>query len=212
MGTGVASRRLANTKAEKALSLFPIFFAIQQLLEGTLWMVLLGRWPQALKTFSITGFLTFAVFVWPVVVPLTAYLFEVNKLRKKILLAFLVGGVLFSMTTIFLYFQGSVGAEIQGQHINYFTSFVPISGITFNVIELFYLILVVLPFLVSSNRKLNIGGFVVFIAYMIAQYFYAEVFISTWCFFAAVLSVAVYLFLRSSSFQADKSDKKLKSA
>lgn len=212
IGAGVATRRLANTKAEKLFSLFPFFFAIQQLLEGALWMILLGKWPQVLKAFSVAGFLASAILVWPVLAPLTTYLFERNKLRKKILLIFLVGGILFSTIMLTLYFQGNVGAEIQNLHINYFTSSIPISAAAFNALKMFYLILVAIPFLISSDKRLNLGGLFIVIAYMITQYFYAQVFISVWCFFAAIGSLAIYFYIRSPNSLTNKSDKKLKLA
>jgi len=212
LGAGVLTRRLAKTKAEKVFSLFPFFFAIQQFLEGVLWMVLLEKWPEALKIFSVVGFLTFALLVWPVFLPLTAYLFERDKFRKKILRIFLIGGILFSTTLLFLYFQGNVGAEIQNLHINYFTSSIPISGTAFDIIEIFYLILVIAPYLISSDKKLKLGGLLGLTAYMVAQFFYAQVFVSVWCFFAAVISVAVYFYLRSSNPLVNKPEEKLKNA
>lgn len=209
MGVGVATKRLSKTRAEKLFSFFPFVFAIQQFFEGVLWMVLLGRWPQVLKMFSITGFLATAILIWPIFVPLIAYLFERNKFIKKILLVFLVGGISFSAIVFFLYLGGSVGAEILNLRVNYFISSIPISDATFDVIEIFYLFLVTLPFLISSDKKLKIGGLFIFTAYILTQHFYAEVFISVWCFFAAVGSVGVYFYIRS---RTNKSDIKLKRA
>ena len=199
IGTGVVTRKLANTKGEKLFSIFPFIFAIQQFLEGMLWMVLLGKWPQALKAFSITGFLTVAILVLPVLVPLTVFKLERDKLRKKILLIFLVGGILFSTVILTLYLQSSVGAEIQNLHINYYSSSIPISAVTFDILVMFYLILVVVPFLVSSDKRLKIGGFFIVVAYAITQYFYAQVFVSVWCFFVALGSVAIYFYLRANN-------------
>ena len=201
VGVGVATNRLSKTRAEKLFSFSPFIFAAQQFFEGMLWMVLLGRWPQVLKMFSITGFLTIAILILPVFVPLIAYLFERNKFIKKILLVFLVGGVLFSTTMLFLYLNGNIGAEILNLRINYYTSSIPISAFGFDLIEIFYLLLVAFPFLISSDRKLKIGGLFIFTAYMFTKYFYAEVFLSVWCFFAAVGSVGIYFYIRSRNKQ-----------
>jgi hypothetical protein len=59
-----------------------------------------------------------------------------------------------------------------------------------------YFAVTVLPYFISSQRAILIFGVPNLILGIIAFVFYRYVFISVWCFFAAVLSLSLYVFLR----------------
>lgn len=45
----------------------------------------------------------------------------------------------------------------------------------------------------SSHKIINIFGVLALLLFMVAYWFYTAVFFSVWCFFAAILSVVIYL-------------------
>ncbi|WP_394353509.1 DUF6629 family protein [Pedobacter foliorum] len=66
----------AKTAAQRVLACIPIFFAMQQVIEGVLWLALshaaYARWSDLVMYL----FLAFAQTVWPILVPLSMLLFE----------------------------------------------------------------------------------------------------------------------------------------
>lgn len=58
-----------------------------------------------------------------------------------------------------------------------------------------YLFATCVPFILSSNRYLNITGAVITLGFFVAFYTYRETFASVWCFFAAVLSALIYFYI-----------------
>lgn len=59
-----------------------------------------------------------------------------------------------------------------------------------------YVIVTILPYFLSSHRSILIFGIPNLIFCAIAYFFYRMAFISVWCFFAAILSLTLYFFLR----------------
>ena len=59
-----------------------------------------------------------------------------------------------------------------------------------------YLLVTLLPYFLSSQRAILVFGIPNFVFCAVAYFFYRVTFISTWCFFAAVVSLTLYFFLR----------------
>ena len=55
-----------------------------------------------------------------------------------------------------------------------------------------YLAVTLLPFLITSKRKVWLLGAVIVVSYAVAAYFYSEYLLSVWCFFAAIISAVVW--------------------
>ena len=56
-----------------------------------------------------------------------------------------------------------------------------------------YLLSTAVSPVVSSHRTVRVFGVLAFLSFAAVYYFYANWFISVWCFFAALLSAVVYL-------------------
>jgi hypothetical protein len=73
---GIATLRETKTARERFLAAMPLFFSVQQAIEGFEW---LARAPSALQTDLAYAFLAIAVAFWPVYIPAVVYLVEAEK-------------------------------------------------------------------------------------------------------------------------------------
>jgi hypothetical protein len=99
---GAASFLKATDPPQRALACIPIFFAIQQFIEGFVWLSVTNPNLQYLHSFATYAFLGFALVIWPSMIPLSALLPEPERKRRQILMAFLVLGLLISLCNILL--------------------------------------------------------------------------------------------------------------
>lgn len=184
---------LQNVRAKKELwfAAFPLLFALQQLIEGVLWLVLKNEGPRALLGGLTFGYLMFAYSLWPVLCPLSVYAIEYRKERKKLLRFLILLGAATSAYLLYFIIAHPVHALVLDCSIRYETF---VAGA--HTFTLLYVLVIILPYFVSSHRAILIFGFPNLIFFAIAYFFYRWAFISVWCFFAAVLSLTLYFFLR----------------
>lgn len=180
--TGVLAIRNVKNRAEYPLALIPIFFAIQQLLEGFIWLSLPAM--QIRATFLSIPFLFLALFWWQFYMPFTAALIEKDPLRKIVLQILMVlglgsGGFLFYNAFIHLSAPSIVGESIHysfdASHTFFFLAMYGISSFG--------------AAMLSSDRFLRLFGFLLFISALITAFYYEVNYASVWCYFGATLSV-----------------------
>jgi hypothetical protein len=171
----------------------PVFFGIQQLCEGILWLSFtdpgFAGWHDPAKY----TFLIFAQVIWPFWIPLAFMKIERLASRRSIMRYFLYGGIVAAvMLTYRLIFYTAV-ADIEGCHIAYHIDSHPVIQI---ITGIFYLgAIVVAPFF-SSWKKALILASVNVISLLATELFFHVYFVSVWCFFAAVQSVLIVLVMR----------------
>jgi hypothetical protein len=170
------------------LAAVPVFFAIQQAIEGLLW-INLEHGPASPATAALTdGFLTFALVFWPVYAPMAALAAEPDRTRR-----FLIGLCLGAGLAVAAYFFMSLDssprtATIEGAHIVYSADpDLPLG------IRLLYPIATCLSLLLSSHPAIAFAGAVIFIGSVVSYWMYWNAFTSVWCFFAAGASALVIL-------------------
>lgn len=173
---------------ETPLAAVPVFFAIQQALEGFLWLTLpvAPNSPQA--SLLTDGFLLFALVFWPAFAPLVAWLVEPDPRRARAILGTLVIGVGVAAYMLWTLVIGEHGASIIDDHIVYENS----PGAPFSL-GFFYLAATAGAPALSSLRAVNILAFLVLLGSIVAYVFYTEAFVSVWCFFAAAASGVILL-------------------
>jgi len=183
---------LACKKAQKwptlLLALSPLIFAIQQATEGFVWLSLTNPAWQSFQTPATYMFLFFALAWWPSWIPLILTLIEPNILRKKILINTLAFGFLYSLYMLSCLIYYGSNAFIANWHIGYT---VTCPGEPYSFLGTLYLIPTVLPFFISTIGGMNILGSTLAFACLLSYLFYTLCFLSTWCFFAAVLSAII---------------------
>jgi hypothetical protein len=171
-------------------SLIPIFFALQQVFEGFVWLNLQIQNFKLTHLFSFI-YLFFAYCFWP-----AYFSFAIEKIEhvayKKRLMRY--AGVLAILLAFALYiplFFNPIGLVVTIWHhsICYSSQFSNIQQVLYNF---FYLGILFFSCVIADNRKINLFGVAIMVSYVISGLFYIYAFTSVWCFFAAILSVLVY--------------------
>lgn len=183
---GAACLARVRERSDWPLAAMPVFFAIQQTIEGFLWLTL-EHAPATEATAALTdGFLIFALILWPVYAPLSALAAEPDRKRQFLILLCLAAGV-----AVAIYFYTSLDrfprtASIDGAHIAYSADpDLPLA------IRLLYPVATCLSLMLSSHRAIAIGGAVIFIGSVVSYRMYWNAFTSVWCFFAAIASALI---------------------
>lgn len=193
---GVIAIKKTDKKEQLFFAMIPLLFGIQQFFEGWLWIALRNEGYQTLKAMSTFGFLIFAQLIWPVWVPLSTYMIEPNKRKKQIIAIPLALGVGLFILLIYRMIAYDVTAQIDHQHIYYtvgnFNSANWWSGI-------FYLLPAVFPFILSSYRQINFLGLLMLLLFVVSKIFFIKYMISTWCLFAAILSIYILIILKKQN-------------
>ncbi len=183
---GIVSLGRANEPRELPLAVTPILFALQQAIEGLLWLDL----PLAPDGFISTAltllFLFFAEVFWPIYAPIVVLLLESRGNRRNLMFACLAIGVAVGCYLLWSIVTGPHSAVILDDHIFYVTE-----HRRSDAVALAYLAATSLPLFLSSHRTVVILGAIIFVGIAVAYVFYWEAFVSVWCFFAAAASVVI---------------------
>jgi len=169
-------------------ALIPVWFGVQQLLEGGLWLSL-GSGQPCLSAQLTLGYSAFSQVFWPIYIPLAVYGLEPAGLRRSVIALIAVGGATTGTYLAWYLTQTPVIADAGGGHISYvFVHFhQPLA-------TALYLFAACVAPLASSWPQVRWFGFFTCLSLLATAYFYAQWFTSTWCFFAACLSTLVWLY------------------
>ncbi|MBI3633337.1 MAG: hypothetical protein HY226_03545 [Candidatus Vogelbacteria bacterium] len=193
---GVVSLKAAD-KRQKMLAAIPFFFAIQQAVEGFQWISLNAGKPSMTLAYT---FLFFAFLFWPTYMPLT--IFKLEPKRKKLLGFLLMCGVVISCFLLWALLSEPLSVYVRGSSICYDINF-PF-GLAISTL---YVVVTCGVLLFSSNKFMNWVGLLVLLSAIISEIFFYYVFISVWCFFAAIISSLVYLYIKYPKIYASSLDK-----
>lgn len=182
--TGLACLQVAEKKQDKLLASLPLLFAIQQFIEGLLWLYHANGMVTYLFAYA---FLFFAFLVWPIYVPLVAYLHETDQVRKKILKYVTWAGVAGSMILAAILVHRHLEVTVVQNSLCYIVDF-PYQN--FGIV--IYIAITVGALMISTNQVLRMFGLAAFLSASIAWQFYRHAFTSVWCFFCALLSMTLY--------------------
>jgi len=191
-GIGVATLHQARAKGEILLAIVPLFFALQQFVEGLIWLSLLHyHWPE-IQRWLIIAYGVFAGMIWPVYMPLTLLLLEPSRRRKQIMFPIVLIGVCVALYVLMRMLETTVTAGIANSCILYEYPHRPAD----EWLLPFYLIAACGGFFASSRVKIHRLGVANIIAFLVAYIFYDMYLVSVWCFFAAVISGLIYFYFR----------------
>jgi hypothetical protein len=182
-----AAGKAARSPREWLFAAIPLLFAIQQLIEGVIWLTF--RADAALLNSVMTHVYSFFSHVlWPVVVPVAVVLIEPAGWRRRALLVFVAAGATVALYLLYVLVAFPIVSRPTGQHIEYVSPHF-FAGVTMTL----YLLSTALSPLLSTHRMVAVFGVLALLSFGAAYAFYATWFISVWCFFAALLSTVVYL-------------------
>jgi hypothetical protein len=192
LAVGTVTLKKAKEPDQTYFALIPFLFAAQQISEGFLWLSLDGAadsWLQPVTTFL---FIFFAQMLWPVWVPYAMLRLETKAKRRAVLSVLLLLGIVISLFLSYCLMYYPVEARVLGRHISYAQEY-PIAFRGAGGI--FYLLTTIAPPFISSVRRMWVLGVAILVSCIITAVFYNDYVVSVWCFFAAVISVVVYVIL-----------------
>ena len=116
---GVVAISRTTRRSEWPLAAMPLFFAIQQLIEGFLWQTLPAVPGEPEAALWTELFLLFALVFWPIYAPVSVWLVEPERPRRQWMMVSVVAGIISSA-----YFMWSLSlapqfATVDSSHIVY---------------------------------------------------------------------------------------------
>jgi hypothetical protein len=182
--------------ASLGLAVIPLFFGIQQISEGFVWLgVTPENDPHQSQTASLV-YLFFALAFWPFWFPVFATMMEAQPARRRIL-------VIVSLLSVawfwLLFYPLLVDPELfttqQVHHsINYDIEKLPIYRyVSIGLLRVLYVLALAAPFLIGSEQWGTFPLVMLGLTVLIAIILFNHAFVSVWCFFAAVLALYVCL-------------------
>lgn len=180
------------------LSIFPMIFGVQQIIEGVIWLSMdYAIWREWKNPF-LYAFIFIAQVIWPFAVPFAFLKFERNSNRKSILKGLTIFGAITSTYLLFCIVFFPIDVTQLENHLVYELRFgnnpILINGIL-------YFIPTVLPAFFSSDKKAYIFGFLVLLSFILSKLLFPSAFISVWCYFAAGISLSIYWLLKPEKKQ-----------
>ena len=125
----------------------------------------------------------------------SSYQVESVPQRKRLFLGVSVFGVLFGalMFVPLLVHPDWLAVTIVQQSIHYGMSFITDGYVSQRLLAVVYACVILLPLVLSTDRYHNILGALILVAGMVTWVFYDWAFVSVWCYFAAVISLYIFL-------------------
>jgi hypothetical protein len=187
---GVATLRRAETRTEQPLAMIPLLFGIQQLTEGVIWLTFSHDAPVLKQTMTYV-YSGFSHVLWPMYVPFAVGVLEAVRWRKKVIFAFEAAGVAVGLYLLYFLVTRPVVAEVVGMHIVYVSS-----HLYLNPVMVFYLAATCVSCFFSSHGFVKLFGVLALLSFIAAYFIHVMAAVSIWCFFAAILSLLIYVHLR----------------
>lgn len=203
---GVATQRKVRKPAQRLFALIPLLFGFQQFLEGVLWITLRAGGLDWLQNTATYIFLITALVIWPVMIPLSMWFMEELKARKNILVGLITAGGIVSIFYIYCLISYNVTAQINSFHIQYIDEF---PAILVRIAFAFYLASTIVPLFVSSFKRMWLFGILIMVSCIVTGIFFSQYLTSVWCFFAALISIAIYWILSGTRSEAEELTKEL---
>ncbi len=189
-GIGVAA--LANVKEtnERPFAAIPLLFGMQQLTEGVIWLTFTHDAPL-LKTTMTYVYSGFSHVLWPIYVPFAMGALEAAGWRKRTFFAFEAAGIAVGLYLLYFLVTQPVVAEVIGMHIVYDSPHFYIVPVM-----VFYLAATCVSCFFSSHTFVRLFGILALVSFVAAYLVHVLALVSIWCFFAAILSLLIYVHLR----------------
>jgi hypothetical protein len=192
---GVVTFREVHKPSQLVFASIPIFFGVQQLVEGCLWLTLPDIDYVNIQKIVTHCFLIMAQVLWPILIPVSVLLMEEDKKRTRILRILLGLGLSLSLYYAFCLLSFHVKPQIMGYHIQYNTDFPDSLAMAAFIV---YLVVTITPLFVSGIKRTHLLGILMFLSCLITAVFFTQYLISVWCFFAALISGVIFWILRDS--------------
>ncbi len=200
LGPGYYSIKRTESRGMLLFACTPLLFSFHQTAEGFLWLSLQNPDFASWYNPALYFYSFISQPVWPIWVPLTMWLMEPDKHRKKILSYFLVLGIAASLYMFYCLITYDISAVAENGHIRYYRDFPNL-----NIMRpINFVTIAVTPFL-STLRYTKLLAAVMMASLIVTYFFFTNYLISVWCFFAAILSLLMILVVNANRKSVVKS-------
>jgi len=193
---GVMTVRKNSDPSSRLFAAIPLVFGVQQISEGFVWVALQTPGNDLMLSIASYVFLIAALVLWPFYLPLSVMLLEKEKNLRRVLIPFLVVGVIVSLYYGVRLLINEIGPQISSNHIKYTGNFphqrslLAFAG---------YAAATLIPLFISSARRMWLLGLLMASSCLVTGIFYKEYLTSVWCFFAALISIVIYWIIASGT-------------
>ncbi len=187
---GIATLKQIKVSVEVPFALIPLLFGIQQLTEGVIWLTFSHDRPLLSQIMTYLYSL-FSHVLWPIYLPFAIGLMEAVSWRKKTIFAFGAAGVIAGLYLLYFIIASPMVAEVAGRHIVYVSPHFYVVPIM-----LLYLAATCVSCFFSSHGFVKLFGVLMLLSFITAYIVHITALVSIWCFFAAILSLLIYLYFR----------------
>ncbi|MFZ0406618.1 MAG: DUF6629 family protein [Cyanobium sp.] len=182
------------------LACMPVLFALQQAIEGLIWLQLeSGSAPAAVRPLAL-AYLFFAFALWPSWIPWVALVIargRLSPLRQKLLRAFCLSGLLMGLALWLplLIEPDRLTTTVAGHSIAYSARLLFNNGLG-EIGRGLYVALITLPWLLIPSQRLRLFTLALLASGLVADWLARHAFTSVWCFFSALLSGLILWLVR----------------
>ena len=190
LGIGAVTMKRVMRPSEVAYAAIPALFGVQQLVEGGLWLTFENE-GEHLNSLLTHIYAFFSHVLWPIFVPIAVLMIEPDKKRRRLIAAIAAAGAVAGLYLLYFWGMDPTTSEVTGGHILYVSPHFFIGPIL-----ALYILGTCASSLLSSHTEVRWFGAAASTSLIAAYLFYAFWFISVWCFFAAVMSVTIFLYFK----------------
>jgi hypothetical protein len=190
-----------------ALAVSPLIFALQQAIEGVVWLGVVQHPPALFTDAAALAYLFFAYAFWPFWMPFAALRFTEERatrqlrwvLRVLVGLGFVLGMVLWLPL---LFAPGPLAPQLVQGSLHYRTGLVFADQRLNDLGRAIYVAIICLPLLLAASRGLMIFAVGLLAAVALAEAVNGHAFTSVWCYFSAMLSGLILWIVGTESDEA----------
>ncbi len=186
---GVMTVRRNSDPSRRMFAAIPLIFGVQQISEGFVWVALQSSGNDLMLSIASYLFLFAAVVLWPFYLPLSVMLMEKEKSLRRLLIPFLVVGIIVSLYYGVRLLVSEIEPRIISHHIKYRGNFPQQWA---QIVFAGYAAATLIPLFISSARKMWLLGLLMATSCLVTGIFFKEYLTSVWCFFAALISIVIY--------------------
>lgn len=188
---GIDACRHVRRPAERLLAAIPLVLGAHQLTEAFVWWGLEGQVGHGMLRFFLWLYLAIAFGLLPILVPLAVGSMEPAPDRRRIAVFTVIGAVV-AVTLMHSVIRGPVDASINGHHIDY-----RVELWHGGIVVMLYVVATCGALLASHHRRVRWFGAINIVAVGALAWIDQTAFISLWCTWAAITSVAIAVHLRA---------------
>ena len=186
------------------IATLPMLFGLQQLSEGAVWMAGRANDTATVEASSL-AYMFFSYFAWPVWVPFSTYFLEPQR-RRSLYLMFVISGAMLAGIEYVPYFthKGWLTTRFYDYAIGYHDIVLLDALMPRELTYLIYLMIVILPLIISSNQNLNRFGSLLIGVVAVTYSFFIYAYVSVFCFGGAVMSMFLVWMVFQETAEAAK--------